>query len=47
MKKIMTTMLGLSLLFGATSVAFGQSSTTTKTTKKAKTKKSTTATTKS
>jgi hypothetical protein len=40
MKKIMTAMLGLSLILGATSVAFGQS-TTTKTTKAKKTKKTT------
>jgi|HubBroStandDraft_5_1064220.scaffolds.fasta_scaffold260001_1 hypothetical protein len=40
MKKIMTAMLGLSLLIGATSVVFGQS-TTTKTTKTKKAKKTT------
>jgi hypothetical protein len=43
MKKIMTTMLGLSLLLGAASFAFGQDKTTaTKKAKSAKTKKSTT-----
>jgi hypothetical protein len=42
MKKIMTAMLGLSLVFGATAVAFGQSTTTsTKTTKTKKAKKTT------
>jgi|HubBroStandDraft_1064217.scaffolds.fasta_scaffold272742_1 hypothetical protein len=42
MKKIMSTMLGLSLLLGATSFAFGQSSTTaTKKMKKTKTTKTT------
>jgi hypothetical protein len=45
MKKIMTAMLGLSLILGATSVAFAQS-TTTKTTKTKKPKKSTTTTSK-
>jgi hypothetical protein len=43
MKKIMTTMLGLSLLLGATSFAFGQDTKTTVTKKvKVKTKKTTT-----
>jgi len=47
MKTIMTTMLGLSLILGAASVAFGQSTTTsTKTTKTKKAKKSTTTTSK-
>jgi hypothetical protein len=47
MKKIMTAMLGLSLVFGATAVCFGQSTTTsTKTTKTKKAKKSTTSTSK-
>ena len=44
MKKIMTTMLGLSLLLGATSFAFGQDKTTA--TKKAKTKTKKVSTTK-
>ncbi|MGA3201778.1 MAG: hypothetical protein ABSF12_04695 [Bryobacteraceae bacterium] len=41
MKKIMSAMLGLSLLIGATSFAFGQSTTTTKKMKKTKTTKTT------
>ena len=39
MKKIMTAMLGLSLVLGAASIAFAQSTTTTDTTKSKKTKK--------
>jgi uncharacterized protein YxeA len=47
MKKIMTSMLGLSLLLGAASFAFAQDTTKSTTTKKkAKTKKSTTSTSK-
>lgn len=42
MKKIMTAMLGLSLVLGATTAVFGQSTTTkTKTTKTKKAKKTT------
>jgi hypothetical protein len=45
MKKIMTTMLGLSLLLGAASFAFGQDTKKTTSTKKSKMKtKKTTAT---
>jgi uncharacterized protein YxeA len=46
MKKIMTSMLGLSLLLGAASFAFAQDKTTstTKTKKKAKTTKTTSTT---
>ena len=39
MKKIMTAMIGLSLVLGATSIAFAQSTTTTSSTTKTKTKK--------
>ena len=48
MKKIMTSMLGLSLLLGAASFAFAQDKTTstTKSKKKSKTTKSTTSTSK-
>jgi len=48
MKKIMTSMLGLSLLLGAASFAFAQDKTTstTKSKKKTKTTKSTTSTSK-
>ena len=40
MKKLMTVLLGLSLVIGTVSVAFSQEKDTTKTTKKAKKKKS-------
>ncbi len=48
MKKIMTSMLGLSLLLGAATVAFAQDTTKTtkKSSKKTKTTKSTTSTSK-
>jgi hypothetical protein len=48
MKKIMTSMLGLSLLLGAATVAFAQDTTktTAKSKKKTKTTKSTTSTSK-
>ena len=39
MKKIMSLMLGLSLVLGAATVAFGKDDTTTKKTSKSKTKK--------
>jgi hypothetical protein len=39
MKKIMSIMLGMSLLLGATAFAFGKDDTTTKATKATKTKK--------
>ena len=42
MKKIMTAMLGLSLVLGAASFAFGQSTTTDTSKKKTKKMKSTT-----
>ena len=45
MKKIMTTMLGLSLVLGAASFAFAQDTKTTATKKPKKTSKKTTSTT--
>ena len=39
MKKIMSIMLGMSLVLGAATVAFGKDDTTTKKTSKTKTKK--------
>lgn len=47
MKKIMTTMLGLSFILGTVSYAFAQDTTKTTATKKAKKTKKSTSTTKS